>query len=152
MRVFQMTGKGKRLTYLTVLVGLVVFVLAGVALKHRAVEQWYLWKLESEDEEERKLAAEKLAEMCSVRAISKPGMATFCTSFCASIRRPVQLMGGWRDIKVLIEHYRRANLDDLRQAGERSQEYMERQRSENRVLDLGETRTKADNGPSEASA
>lgn len=48
----------------------VVLVAAAFALKRPILEQWYLWELDSEDEEERKLAAEKLGELRSVRAIS----------------------------------------------------------------------------------
>ena len=43
-----MTSKGKRLTYLTISLGVLVLLVAGYAFKDRAVEQWYLWKLESE--------------------------------------------------------------------------------------------------------
>ena len=64
-----MATKGKRLTYLIISLGLLVLVVAGVALKDRAIEQWYLWKLESEDEEDRKAAAEQLGDMGSLRAI-----------------------------------------------------------------------------------
>ncbi len=64
-----MTSKGKRLTYLTIALGVLVLLVAGYAAKDKAVEQWYIWKLESEDEQERKLAAEKLGEMGSVRAV-----------------------------------------------------------------------------------
>ncbi len=46
-----------------------MLVIAGYAFWDKAVEQWYIWKLESEDGQERKLAAEKLGEMGSVRAV-----------------------------------------------------------------------------------
>ena len=46
-----------------------MLVAAGFAFKRPILEQWYLWELESEDEQERKLAAEKLGELRSVRAI-----------------------------------------------------------------------------------
>ena len=49
--------------------GIAAFVLAGLALKPVILEQWYIWKLDSEDEEERKLAAEKLGEMGLVTAV-----------------------------------------------------------------------------------
>lgn len=52
-------------------VGIAVFVTAGFALRRPILEQWYLWKLESEDVDERKYAAERLAEMASVRAIPR---------------------------------------------------------------------------------
>ena len=64
-----MTRKGKRLTYLVASLGLLVVLIAGYAFRDKAVEQWYLLKLESEDEEERKVGAEKLGEMGSARAI-----------------------------------------------------------------------------------
>ena len=66
-----MATKGKRLTYLTIGTGLLVLLVAGFASKDKALEQWYLWKLESEDEETQKTAAEKLGELESVRAIPK---------------------------------------------------------------------------------
>ena len=65
----MMRRKGKRLTYLTISLGVLVLVAAGFAFKRPILEQWYLWELESEDEQERKLAAEKLGELRSVRAI-----------------------------------------------------------------------------------
>lgn len=61
--------KSKRLTHLTISLGVVVLVAAGFAFKRPILEQWYLWELESEEEQERKLAAEKLGELRSVRAI-----------------------------------------------------------------------------------
>ena len=64
-----MIRNGKRLTYLTIALGVLVLLVAGYASRDLAVEQWYIWKLESEDEQERKLAAEKLGEMGSVRAV-----------------------------------------------------------------------------------
>ena len=49
--------------------GIAVLVASGFALKRPVLEEWYLWKLDSENDEERKVAAEKLGEMGSVRAI-----------------------------------------------------------------------------------
>ena len=63
-----MKSRGKRLTHLTTALGLLVLVVAGFAAKDLAVEQWFLWELRSEDEQERKVAVEKLVEMRSVRA------------------------------------------------------------------------------------
>ena len=37
-----------------------MLLVAGYAFKEKALEQWYLWKLESEDEATRVTAAEKL--------------------------------------------------------------------------------------------
>ena len=64
-----MTRKGRRLTYLTISLGVLVLLIAGYAFKDRAVEQWYLWKLESEDEQSRYDAVMKLAEMGAVGAV-----------------------------------------------------------------------------------
>ncbi len=64
-----MTSKGRRLTYLIIPLGLVVLVVAVYAFRGPIREQWYLWELESEDEEEQEFAAEKLGEMGSVRAV-----------------------------------------------------------------------------------
>ncbi len=66
-----MTSKGKRLTYLTIALGVLVLLVAGYAAKDLAAEQWYIWKLESEDEQSRTDAAAKLAEMGAVGAILK---------------------------------------------------------------------------------
>ena len=66
-----MTGKGKHLTHLTISLGVLVLGIAGYAFKDKAMEEWYLWKLESEDEETQKAAAENLGEMQSVRAVAK---------------------------------------------------------------------------------
>ena len=59
----------KAVLSLSVVSGIVVVVAAGFALKRPVLEQWYLWQLESEDEQERKSAAERLGEMGSVRAM-----------------------------------------------------------------------------------
>ena len=66
-----MIGKKKSITLFTAVVGVVVLFVAGFALKEKAAEQWYIWKLESEDEQSRKDAAAKLAEMGAVGAILK---------------------------------------------------------------------------------
>ncbi len=63
--------KGRRFTASIIAVGLLVLGLAGYALKDNALEQWYLWKLQSEDEEERRIAAAKLGDMISVRAVPR---------------------------------------------------------------------------------
>ena len=46
-----------------------MLAIAGYAFRDEAVEQWYLWELESEDEAQRRVAADKLGEMGSIRAI-----------------------------------------------------------------------------------
>ncbi len=51
------------------MVGAVVILWARFACEEKVLEQWYLWKLESAEEEERELAAKKLGEMRSRRAI-----------------------------------------------------------------------------------
>ncbi len=66
-----MATKGRRLTYLIISLGLLVLVVAVYAFRGPILEQWYLSKLESEDEEERKLAAERLVELHSVIAIPR---------------------------------------------------------------------------------
>ncbi len=50
-------------------VGIVVLVAAAFSLKPVILEQWYIWKLESEDKAIRVAAAEKLADIGSVRAV-----------------------------------------------------------------------------------
>ncbi len=52
-------------------VGAMVIVWAGIAFEEKLVEQWYLWKLDSAEEEEQKLAAEMLGQMKSRRAIPR---------------------------------------------------------------------------------
>ncbi len=54
-----------------VVVGAMVIVGAGIAFEEKLVEQWYLWKLESGEEQELELAAEKLGQMRSRRAIPR---------------------------------------------------------------------------------
>lgn len=54
-----------------VVVGLLTLAGAGFALKDKALEEWYIWELESENQEVRKNAAEKLGEMRAVRAIPR---------------------------------------------------------------------------------
>ena len=56
---------------LIVVLGTVALLVMAVTLKRPALEQWYLWQLESENEEERAIAAETLGEMNSVRAVPK---------------------------------------------------------------------------------
>ena len=54
-----------------VVVGAMVIVWAGIAFEEKLVEQWYLWKLDSGEEKEQELAAEKLGQMRSSRAIPR---------------------------------------------------------------------------------
>ena len=61
-----MTKECKRLTHLTIGLGVLVLLIAGYAFWDKAVEQWYIWKLESEDKAIRVATAEKLADIGSV--------------------------------------------------------------------------------------
>ena len=54
-----------------VVVGAMVTVWAGIAFEEKLVEQWYLWKLDSAEEKEQELAAEKLGQMRSIRAVPR---------------------------------------------------------------------------------
>jgi len=62
-----MTGRGKRLTILTVFAGLAVLVVAGYIFRERAIEQWYIWRLNSEDEETREASVVGLGQMVSAK-------------------------------------------------------------------------------------
>ena len=64
-----MKVRGRSVAMGAVLVGTVVIGWARFACEEKVLEQWYLWKLESAEEEERELAAKKLGEMRSRRAI-----------------------------------------------------------------------------------
>ena len=65
-----MTGKKRRLTTrLVIAVGSLVLVVAGFAAKDKAVEQWYLRKLRSENSDEQRTAIQKLGEMRSASAV-----------------------------------------------------------------------------------
>ena len=61
--------KSKRLSHLTTALGVLVLAIAGYVFKDVAVEQWYIWQLGSDNEEQRKAAVEKLAEINSLRAV-----------------------------------------------------------------------------------
>jgi hypothetical protein len=50
-------ARGKRFALLTAGVGIVVLVAAGIVTAPRLREQWYLWKLESQDDATRVQAA-----------------------------------------------------------------------------------------------
>ncbi len=63
-----MTKECKRITHLTIALGVLVLAIAGYASRDLAVEQWYLWKLKSEDREEQRAAIQKLGEMRSASA------------------------------------------------------------------------------------
>ncbi len=66
-----MNVRGRRVAIGVVVVGAMVIVWAGIAFEEKLVEQWYLWKLDSPEEKERELAAEKLGQMRSRRAIPR---------------------------------------------------------------------------------
>ena len=55
-----MTSKGRRLSYLIISLGLVVLVVAVYAFRGPILEQWYLWKLDSAQGQERWAAAKQL--------------------------------------------------------------------------------------------
>ncbi len=57
------------MVYAVAVLSVVVLVTAALALKPVILEQWYLLKLESEDEESRKDAAANLAELGAVGAV-----------------------------------------------------------------------------------
>ena len=59
----------KAFVLLVIVSGILVVVAAGFALKRPLLERWYIWQLESQDEEETKRAAERLGAMRSVRAV-----------------------------------------------------------------------------------
>jgi hypothetical protein len=63
-----MRRRGKAVAITAVVLGLGVLVGAGMAAKDRIVEEWWIYKLKTGDEEENKVAAETLADMRSVRA------------------------------------------------------------------------------------
>ena len=67
----DMKVRGRRVTIGVVVVGAIVIVWAGIAFEEKLVEQWYLWKLDSVEEQEQQLAAEKLGQMKSRRAIPR---------------------------------------------------------------------------------
>src|SRR5437867_2340906 len=64
-----MNRKSKTFALSTAVLGLVVLVAAGIAAKDTIREQWYLHRLENGAEEEQIVAAEKLGDMRSIRAI-----------------------------------------------------------------------------------
>ncbi len=59
----------KAILFLVIVSGVVVLVAAGFALKRPLLEQWFLWKLDSKELEERKTAAKRLGAMRSIRAV-----------------------------------------------------------------------------------
>jgi hypothetical protein len=67
-----MKGRGKTIALLTVAVGLAVLVAAGIVAKNRIMEEWWIRKLEMGDETERILAAKRLGELRSIKAVALP--------------------------------------------------------------------------------
>jgi HEAT repeat protein len=63
--------RGRLLAWGSVVGGLVVLVAGGVATKDWIVEEWYLRQFESGDLKEQRLAAERLAEMGSLRVLPR---------------------------------------------------------------------------------
>lgn len=66
-----MTVKSRRLTHLTVWLGIAVLVIAALVAKDALVESYWLSKLDSEVQEDREVAAQTLGEMKSIRAIPR---------------------------------------------------------------------------------
>ena len=65
----QPMSKKKRFTILIVAAGLLVVAGSTPIVFQQILVQWYLWKLESTDEEARRAAAEKLGQLRSTRAV-----------------------------------------------------------------------------------
>ena len=70
-----MRRRGKAIALTATTLGLAVLVGAGIAAKDRIAEEWWIYKLRTGDEEEKKEAAQKLGEMPSLRSI--PHLAVF---------------------------------------------------------------------------
>ncbi len=64
-------ARNKSITRWVVVAGLVTLVVAALAMKDRALEEWYLWRLDSEDAATRIAAAEALAEVGTKRSLPK---------------------------------------------------------------------------------
>ena len=75
--------RDKTIVLLSGILGLAVLVTAGFAFRDRLVEEYWLWKLERGDEGDREVAARRLGEMKSTRAI--PGLLRWVAS---AKRRP----------------------------------------------------------------
>ena len=68
-----MNGSSKKVVvYAVAVFGIAVLVASGFALKRPILEQWYIWQLESEEEQSRYDAAVKLSKMGVVGAV--PGI------------------------------------------------------------------------------
>src|SRR2546422_9447239 len=65
------TGRGKAVSICLSVLGVLVVLVTGFAFKDRVAEQWYLWKLDSDEPELRELAARKLGDLRSVRAVDR---------------------------------------------------------------------------------
>ncbi len=64
-----MTNKGRRRTHLIIALGILALLIAGYASRDLALEQWFIWQLGSDDKAIQVAAAEKLADIGSVRAV-----------------------------------------------------------------------------------
>ena len=60
-----MNPRGRRIALAAFALGLLTLAGAGYAFKDRVVEEYWIWKLESEHQTEREVAAEMLREMKS---------------------------------------------------------------------------------------
>ncbi len=61
--------RAKAVTLSAATIGVCVLLACAFAFRDRIAEQWWLYKLESGELEEQKVAAERLAEMGAVRAV-----------------------------------------------------------------------------------
>lgn len=61
--------RGKRVTWWVVGLGAVVLLAGAITFQERIREEYYLWRLETGDTEDQAAAAERLAEMASLRAL-----------------------------------------------------------------------------------
>ena len=69
--IFMKQARGKRAALAAMLLGLAVLAAAGYSCRSIFLEQWYIWQLDSRDEHELSVAARKLGELRSERAIPK---------------------------------------------------------------------------------
>ena len=90
-----MRGRGKRVAMAAAGMGLVVLFATGFALKDRIREEWWLYKLKYGDEAEKRIAAQMLGELCSVRAAPLLVQQMLGRSRPIPSGRKGQMMYGW---------------------------------------------------------
>ncbi len=64
-----MNPRGRRIALAALALGVLTLAGAGFAVRGWVVEEWHIWKLYSEVDEERENAANKLGEMGSIKAV-----------------------------------------------------------------------------------